>query len=58
MKRSAGHLLYIAAVSITALVIASKYFGVSVPTATAWVMRDPTQSLLLALLLTFVARWM
>lgn len=57
MRLSVGSLLYIVAIAITIVVIAAKYFGVSAPPVTAWAMRDPAQSLLLALLLSFVARW-
>ena len=57
MNLSVGYVLYVIAVIITVLVIAAKYFGVTIPNVTAWVMRDPTQSLLVALLLSFIARW-
>ena len=53
-----GHLLYLLAVVITVVVIAAKYFGVSVPNVTEVVMRDPAQSLLGALLLSLVSRWL
>jgi Mg/Co/Ni transporter MgtE len=52
-----GHLLYLAAVVITVLVIAAKYFGVVIPNVTEYVMRDPAQSLLAALAMSLVARW-
>lgn len=57
MKVSIGHALYVIAVVITVVVVAAKYFGVSVPTVTAWAMRDPAQSLLVALVLALVSRW-
>lgn len=57
MRLSVGSVLYVVAIVITVLVIAAKYFGFQAPPITGWVMRDPTQSLLLALLLSFVARW-
>ena len=57
MKLSVGHVFYVVAIIITVLVVAAKYFGVSVPTVTAWVMRDPTASLLLALALSLASRW-
>ncbi len=53
-----GTLLYLAAIAITALVIAAKYFGVVVPNATAYIMRDPAQSLLVALAMSLAARWL
>ena len=53
-----GYLLYIVAVVITAVVIGAKYFGVSIPNVTELLMRDPTQSLLGALALSLVARWL
>ena len=56
--RLLGYLLYLLAVVITVVVIAAKYFGVSVPNVTAVVMRDPAQSLLGALLLSLVSRWL
>ncbi len=57
MKISIGHVLYVLAIIITVIVVAAKYFGVSVPTVTAWAMRDPAQSLLLALALALISRW-
>lgn len=58
VNRSIGILLYVIAIVITGLVVASKYFGVSIPTATALVMRDPTASLLGALALALISRWL
>jgi DNA-binding transcriptional regulator YiaG len=40
------------------LVVAAKYFGVSVSPVTAWVMRDSTASLLAALVLSLISRWL
>ena len=57
MNLSVGHAMYVIAIIITAVVVASKYFGVTVPTVTAWAMRDAAQSLLIALALAFVSRW-
>ena len=57
MKISIGHVLSVLAIIITVIVVAAKYFGVSVPTVTAWAMRDPAQSLLLALALALISRW-
>jgi hypothetical protein len=56
--RGLGYLFYIAAVAITVLVVAAKYFGVSIPPVTAWVMRDSTESLLVALVLALISRWL
>jgi hypothetical protein len=39
------------------VVVAAKYFGVSLPPVTEWAMRDPAQSLLIALALSFIARF-
>ena len=55
--RILGWLMYIAAIAITVLVVASKYFGVNVAPVTAMAMRDPAASLLLALGLSFIAKW-
>ena len=57
MKPTIGHLLYVLAIVITGVVVASKYFGVALPPVTAWAMRDPTQSLLLALALSLISKW-
>jgi hypothetical protein len=58
MRGSVGYLFYIVAIAITVLVVAAKYFGVSIPPATAWVMRDSTASLLAALVLALISRWL
>ena len=57
MRLSVGWLLYGLAVVITLVVVAAKYFGASFPPVTGWAMRDPAQSLLVALALSFVARF-
>ena len=49
MKNIVGYVIYLAAVIITVVVVAAKYFGVSLPPTVAWVMKDPAQSLLVAL---------
>jgi hypothetical protein len=56
--RGLGYLLYIVAIAITVLVVAAKYFGVSFPPVTAWVMQDSTASLLAALVLALISRWL
>ena len=58
MKLSVGFVLYAVAVIITGLVIADKYFGYSFAPLTPWVMRDATASLLLALALALLSRWL
>jgi hypothetical protein len=58
MRLSVGYLFYIVAIVITVLVVAAKYFGVSVEPVTAWVMRDSTASLLTALALSLISRWL
>ena len=58
MKNIIGYVLYLAAVIITVVVVATKYFGVSLPPSAAWVMKDPAQSLLIALALALVSRWL
>ena len=57
MRGLLGYILYGLAIAITGLVIASKYFGVSLPPVTGMLMSDPARSLLVALLLSFIARW-
>jgi hypothetical protein len=57
MRLSLGFVLYVLAILITVVVIAAKYFGASFPPVTAWAMRDPAQSLLIALALVFVSRY-
>ena len=56
-SRLLGYILYLLAVAITVLVIAGKYFGVHVAYVDGAIMGDPARSLLVALLLSFVARW-
>lgn len=56
MHYSLGDVLYIVAIVIAALVVASKYFKITIPTVTAWTMRDATASLLLALALALLSR--
>ena len=58
MTNIIGYVLYLAAVIITVVVVAAKYFGVSLPPSAAWVMKDPAQSLLIALALALVSRWL
>jgi hypothetical protein len=53
-----GSLFYIVAIVIAALVVAAKYFGVSVQPVTAWLMEDSTASLLGALVLALISRWL
>lgn len=57
MRVSVGYLLYVIAIVITGLVVAAKYFGYSIAPVTPWVMRDSTASLLLALVLALISRW-
>lgn len=57
MRLSVGFVLYVIAVIITVVVVAAKYFGASLPPVTAWAMRDPAQSLLVALALSFLSRF-
>ena len=57
MRLTVGSVLYVAALVMTAIVVAAKYFGLSFPPVTAMAMKDPAQTLLLALLLSFVARF-
>ncbi len=58
MKVSIGYLLYVIAIIITGLVVAAKYFAFQVPTLSPMVMRDSTASLLLALALALLSRWL
>ena len=58
MTFSVGAVLYVIAVLLTVVVVASKYFALTLPKVTAWAMRDPAQSLLLALALALVSRWL
>ena len=57
MRGLLGYILYVLAIAITVLVIAAKYFGVVLPPVTGPLMSDPARSLLVALLLSFIARW-
>jgi len=58
MKVSLGSLMYVIAIAITALVIASKYFHFAIAPVTGWLMADSTASLLLALALALLSRWL
>ena len=58
MRVSVGYLLYVIAIAITGLVVAAKYFNFSVSTVTPMVMHDSTASLLLALALALLSRWL
>ncbi len=58
MKVSVGYLFYVIAIAITGLVIASKYFHVAIAPVTGWLMADSTASLLLALVLALLSRWL
>jgi hypothetical protein len=58
MKISVGQLFYAIAVGITVLVVGSKYFHVSVPPVSTWLMADATASLLAALVLALLSRWL
>ena len=53
-----GYVLYVLALVITVAVIAAKYFGVVLPPAVAFVMNDPARSLLIALALSLVSKWL
>ncbi len=57
MRGLLGYILYIVAVAITVLVIGAKYFSLNLQPVTGILMADSTRSLLVALLLSFVARW-
>ncbi len=57
MRGLLGYILYLLAIAITVLVIANKYFGVDLPPVTAILMKDAAQSLIIALVLSFIARW-
>jgi hypothetical protein len=57
MRFSVGFLLYVIAIVITVVVVAAKYFDASFPPVTGWAMRDPAQSLLIALVLSFLSRF-
>ena len=58
MRVSVGYLLYVIAIAITVLVVADKYFNYSIAPVTPWVMHDSTASLLLALVLALLSRWL
>ena len=55
--RILGYAMYLAAIAITVLVVASKYFGVNVAPVTAMLMGDPARSLLVALALSLISKW-
>ena len=52
-----GYLLWLVAVIIAVLVGISKYAGIEVPVVTALLMKDPAQSLFVALGLAIIAKF-
>jgi len=58
MRVSVGYLLYVIAIAITVIVVLAKYNIYSIAPVTGWVMHDSTASLLLALLLALISRWL
>ena len=58
MRFSVGYLLYAIAIVITGLVVAAKYFNYSIAPVSPLVMHDSTASLLLALVLAILSRWL
>jgi hypothetical protein len=57
MQRVLGYILYIIAIAITGLVVAAKFFSLGYPPVTPLLMKDPANSLLIALALAFVSKW-
>lgn len=57
MKITVSYLLYVIAIVITGLVVAAKYFDYSVPVVSPLVMHDAAASLLVAIVLALVSRW-
>lgn len=57
MRNLLGYILYLLAVAITVLVIGAKYFGLNLPPVTGMLMSDAARSLIIALALSLVARW-
>lgn len=58
MRVSVGYLLYVIAIAITLLVVLAKYNIYSISPVSGWVMHDSTASLLLALVLALISRWL
>ena len=58
MKIRIGDLLYVVAIAITAVVVAAKYFSFGISPVTGWIMADSTRSLLIALVLAILSRWL
>jgi hypothetical protein len=57
MGRILGYVLYVLALAITGLVVAAKYFSFGYPPVTPLLMKDPALSLLIALALAFISKW-
>ncbi len=57
MGRVFGYVLYLLALAITVLVVGAKYFNFGYPPVTPLLMKDPTLSLLVALGLALVSKW-
>ncbi len=57
MGRILGYVLYVLAITITGFVVAAKYFNFGYPPVTPLLMSDPARSLLIALALAFISKW-
>ncbi len=57
MGRMLGYILYVIAIAITVMVVAAKFFNFGYAPVTPMLMKDPANSLLVALALAFISKW-
>ena len=57
MKNILGNLLWLLAIAITIVVVLSKYNIYQTPTVSGMLMRDPALSLLIAIVLSLISKW-
>ena len=57
MRNLLGYVLWLLAVAITGVVVAVKYFSFGLPAGTGWLMTDPARSLLIAIGLSLISKW-
>lgn len=57
MRNLLGYVLWLAAIAITVIVVGAKFNLFQVPVATAMLHKDDASSLLVAIALSLVAKW-
>ena len=57
MKNILGYVLWLLAIAITIVVVLSKYNIYQTPTVSGRLMKDPALSLLIAIVLSLISKW-